>query len=272
MYDSLILEGGGIKGLAYVGALRYFDETGILKDIKNVSGTSAGSQIATLVASGFTYDEIRDIVQKTPFYKFSDSSFGFIRDVFRLFTKYGYCKGDFMEKYMNDILYEKWNIERITFKELFEKTKIHLRLTGTCVTSRKLEWFDHVETPYMEVARAVRISSCIPLYFAPVKYNDKYYVDGGCLRNLPVDAFPNSKSIVLDFVGNVDDKKINSLYSFISAILDTVLNNIHMPDIKDCLRVEIPTGSVSATDFNISDNDRKFLLYSGYNSVKKALT
>ena len=145
-------------------------------------------------------------------------------------------------------------------------------MTGTCVTSRKLEWFDHVETPYMEVARAVRISSCIPLYFAPVKYNDKYYVDGGCLRNLPVDAFPNSKSIVLDFVGNVDDKKINSLYSFISAILDTVLNNIHMPDIKDCLRVEIPTGSVSATDFNISDNDRKFLLYSGYNSVKKALT
>lgn len=272
MYDSLILEGGGIKGLSYVGALRYFNENDMLKDIKKVSGTSAGSQIATLIAANFTYEEIEDIVQKTPFHKFSDSSFGFIRDVFRFFTKYGYFKGDFMEKYMNDILYEKWGTDRITFKELFEKTKIHLRLTGTCITTKKLEWFDHVETPYMEVAKAVRISSCIPLYFAPVKYNEKYYIDGGCLRNLPVDAFPGSKSIVLDFVSDSDDKKINSLYSFITAILDTVLNNIHMPDIEDCMRIEIPTGNVSATDFDISDNDRKILVYSGYNSVKNAFT
>lgn len=272
MYESLVLEGGGIKGLAYVGSLRYLDETGMLGDIKNVSGTSAGSQIATLVASKFTYDEISDIVGKTPFHKFSDSSFGFVRDIIRFFTKFGYFKGDYMEQYMNDVLYQKWNIKRITFKELFDKTNIHLKLTGTCVTTKRLEWFDHVNTPYMEVAKAVRISSCIPLYFVPVKYNDKYYVDGGCLRNLPVDAFPNSKSIVLDFVDDNDDRKINSLYTFISAVLDTVLNNVAVPDVKDCVRIEIPTGNVSATDFNISDKDRKFLIYSGYNSVKRALT
>lgn len=272
MYESLILEGGGIKGVAYVGSLQYLHETDRLNNIKNVSGTSAGSQIATLVASQFAYDEIVDIVQKTPFSKFSDSSFGFVRDVLRFFTKYGYYKGDYMEQYMNDILYHKWKIERITFKELFDKTNIHLKLTGTCVTTKRLEWFDHINTPYMEVAKAVRISSCIPLYFVPVKYNDKYYVDGGCLRNLPIDAFPNSKCIVLDFVDNNNDKKINSLYTFISAVLDTVLNNVHVPDIKDCIRIEIPTGNVSATDFNISDKDRKFLIYSGYNSVKRALT
>ena len=78
---SLVLEGGGIKGIAHVGALQAIDENGLYTKIKHVAGTSAGSQVATLFASGFSQEEIKDIVENTPFKKFSDSSFGCIRDI-----------------------------------------------------------------------------------------------------------------------------------------------------------------------------------------------
>lgn len=269
---SLVFEGGGIKGIAHVGALQAVQEAGLFDVVKCVAGTSAGSQVATLFASGFSQQEIRSIVENTPFKKFSDSSCGCVRDIFRLFTRYGYHKGDFMESYMNTILHEKFKIPRITFKELYDKTGIHLKLTGTCVSDRTLVWFDHEKTPFMEVAKAVRISSCIPLYFAPVKFEDKYYVDGGCLRNLPTDAFPDTTPIILDFMDSVEHDDIKDLPSFTASVVNTILHHVHVPPVDSCIRVEIPTGDVSATDFNLSEANKKFLYYSGYNTTKSALT
>lgn len=264
---SLVLEGGGIKGIAHVGALQFLKEQGLYDAVKHVAGTSAGSQVATLFAAGHTQEEIKTIIEKTPFDTFSDSSFGCVRDVYRLFTRFGYHKGDFMEKYMNVILCKKFGVQRITFKELYQKTGIHLKLTGTCLSDKTLVWFDHVTTPFMEVAKAVRVSSSIPLYFAPVKIDGKYYVDGGCLRNLPIDAFPDTVPIVLDFI-DTSDQKIHNLQSFTSSIINTLLQHVTVPSVEHCIRVEIPTGDVSATDFNISENDKKFLYYAGYNSTK----
>lgn len=268
---SLVLEGGGIKGIAHVGALQAISEKGMFESVKHVAGTSAGSQVATLFASGFSQSEIKDIVEKTPFKKFSDSSLGCIRDIFRLFTRFGYHKGDFMEAYMNNILNEKFEIPRITFKELYEKTGIHLKLTGTCLTDSSLVWFDFEKTPFMEVAKAVRISSCIPLYFAPVKFEDKYYVDGGCLRNLPTDAFPETKPIILDFMDSVGSNEIKDLSTFTASVVNTVLHHVHVPPVDSCIRIEIPTGDVSATDFELSETNKKFLYYSGYNTTKSSL-
>lgn len=266
---SLVLEGGGIKGIAHVGALQAIKEKEVC--IKHIAGTSAGSQVATLYAAGFSQSEIKEIMEKTPFKKFSDSSCGCIRDVLRLFTHFGYYKGDFMEVYMNAILDKKFNIPRITFKELFDKTKIHLKLTGTCLTDRTLAWFDHEKTPFMEVAKAVRISSCIPLYFAPVKFEDKYYVDGGCLRNLPIDAFPETTPIVLDFMDSVERNDIKDLSTFTTSVVNTILHHVHVPSVDTCIRIEIPTGDVNATDFELSETNKKFLYYSGYNTTKTSL-
>lgn len=268
---SLVLEGGGIKGIAHVGALQAIDENGLYTKIKHVAGTSAGSQVATLFAAGFSQGEIKDIVENTPFKKFSDSSFGCIRDILRLFTRFGYHKGDFMEVYMNKILNEKFGIQRMTFKELHDKTGIHLKLTGTCLTDRTLVWFDHVKTPFMEVAKAVRISSSIPIYFAPVKFEDKYYVDGGCLRNLPIDAFPETTPIILDFMDSVETKDIKDLSTFTESVVNTILHHVHVPPVDTCMRIEIPTGDVSATDFELSETNKKFLYYSGYNTTKTSL-
>jgi predicted acylesterase/phospholipase RssA len=266
---SLILEGGGIKGIAHVGAITLLSEIGIYNNILHVAGTSAGSQVAALIAARFTVSEIHDLVMNTPFAQFSDSSCGCFRDLYRLYSRYGYHKGTFMENYINSILKSKFKIDRITFKELFAKTGVHLKLTGTCVSDRALEWFDHEMSPLMEVAKAVRISCCIPLYFEPVKYNNKLYVDGGCLRNLPIDAFENTIPIVLDLIESVPKNKIHSLTSFTSAIVETVLDHVSVPLVHTSIRIEIPTSDISATDFNISESDKRFLFYSGYITAKK---
>ena len=248
---SLIFEGGGIKGIAHVGALKFISETGLYSNIKFVAGSSAGSQIATLFAAGLCHLEIREIFQ---IHHIADSS------CFRNFniSKYRSFKSNLLERYMNKILKRKFNIDKITFGELFKKTGIHLKITGTCISDQTFAWFDYQITPFMEVAKAVRISSCIPLH-----YQDKYYVDGGLIRSLPSDAFPNTKPIILEF----EESNSNS---FATSVLNTMLGNVYRSPIGECIHVIIPTGHISATDFNINDDDKCLFYYAGYTSIKNA--
>ena len=49
-FKNLVFEGGGVKGIAYVGALEVLDREGILNDIERVAGTSAGAMVAVMVS------------------------------------------------------------------------------------------------------------------------------------------------------------------------------------------------------------------------------
>ena len=57
---NLILQGGGIKGLAYIGALRYLEEKNY--QIEYISGTSIGAILGALVASGYNSYELENII------------------------------------------------------------------------------------------------------------------------------------------------------------------------------------------------------------------
>ena len=61
-FRNLVFEGGGVKGIAYVGALEVLDKEGILRNIERVAGTSAGAMVAVLVGLGYTTKEISDIL------------------------------------------------------------------------------------------------------------------------------------------------------------------------------------------------------------------
>ena len=58
-FHNLVFEGGGVKGIAYVGALEVLEREGILQDIKRVAGTSAGAMMAVMVGLRYTADEVR---------------------------------------------------------------------------------------------------------------------------------------------------------------------------------------------------------------------
>jgi predicted acylesterase/phospholipase RssA len=118
----------------------------------------------------------------------------------------GLLDGGVLHKIVADKLKQQLGDSNITFSQMFEKTHIHLKLTGTCMQTHETVWFDHLG-PWknMCVADAVRISASFPLVFKPVAIIDRdtfndgtrtgfLMIDGGVLNNNPIHAFDDPKS------------------------------------------------------------------------------
>jgi len=279
--EALGFQGGGIKGLAYIGALKQLQEYGLdMNKIKRFAGTSAGSQIATLLAVGYDIEELEAIFSNIPFHKYNDGSFGIFRNIHRILWSYGYNKGTFMKDFIDKLITDKIGNIRTTFLDLYDKKKVILRITGTCLTTRELEYFDYKLSPHMPICKAVQISSCVPLFYAAVKYNGKYYVDGAVLRNLPIKAFPENKTLFFRFKENKYDKNdgkkpIKNILQFVYSIIDTTskyCNDLAITDAMHTLHsnirmIEIDTYMVKATDFTISAKTKNFLVKQGGHAV-----
>jgi NTE family protein len=279
--EALGFQGGGIKGLAYIGALKQLQEYGLdMNKIKRFAGTSAGSQIATLLAVGYDIEELEAIFSNIPFHKYNDGSFGIFRNIHRILWSYGYNKGTFMKDFIDRLITDKLGNNKTTFLDLYEKKKVILRITGTCLTTRELEYFDYKLSPHMPICKAVQISSCVPLFYAAVKYNGKYYVDGAVLRNLPIKAFPENKTLFFRFKENKYDKNdgkkpIKNILQFVYSIIDTTskyCNDLAITDAMHTLHsnirmIEIDTYMVKATDFAISAKTKNFLVKQGGHAV-----
>ncbi len=190
-FRNLVFEGGGVKGIAYIGALTVLEEQGILKNIKRVGGTSAGAIVATLLALDYSVEEIRDILWTMDFNQFLDSSWGVIRNTERLLKEYGWYKGDYFKNWMEQLIERKTGNRQITFKELSLRSKSRLPyLIGTNLSTGFAEIFSHDHTPEMPVAEGVRISMSLPLFFTAVRLSEKALcVDGGVLENYPIKLF-----------------------------------------------------------------------------------
>lgn len=82
-FRNLLFEGGGVKGIAYIGAMRVLEQRGFLKHIHRVGGTGAGAINALSFALGYDIIAQRGILESTDFKEFMDDSFGMIRDIRR---------------------------------------------------------------------------------------------------------------------------------------------------------------------------------------------
>ena len=89
-WRNLVFEGGGVKGIAYVGALSVLEGEWIMTQVERVGGTSAGAITATLVALGYTADEIHGIMKGLDFRRLMDDDWGKLRDTGRLLCEYGW--------------------------------------------------------------------------------------------------------------------------------------------------------------------------------------
>src|SRR5699024_7257619 len=71
-FENLVFEGGGVKGIAYAGAIAVLEKNGVLADIRRVAGTSAGAIMACLLALGADAARAQAITDNTPFASFED--------------------------------------------------------------------------------------------------------------------------------------------------------------------------------------------------------
>jgi NTE family protein len=196
-FRNLIFEGGGVKGIAYVGAMQVLEQRGILQNIIRVGGASAGAINALLFALGFDIPSQRKILKHTDFKKFMDDSFGIIRDIRRLAKLFGYYMGDFFSNWVGDLIKEKLGNKKATFKDLKNANKPDLYMIGTNLSTEYSEVFSIERQPDMPLAEAVRISMSIPLFFAAKRYGPRedVYVDGGAMLNYPIKLFDRERYI-----------------------------------------------------------------------------
>src|SRR5690606_19042798 len=125
-------------------------ELGILSHIKRVAGTSAGAINATLMALGYSPQEISEIIAWTDFRSFEDKSMFFPANVLRLVKKFGWNKGDAFHDWIGDLIAEKSGNRDLTFGELEEEVKgangkgfCYLYVAATNLSQQKQVVFSH---------------------------------------------------------------------------------------------------------------------------------
>ena len=198
-FKNLVFEGGGVKGIAYVGALDILEKEGILQNIERVAGTSAGALIAVLVGLRYSSEELKKVLWDLNFQNFLDDSFGKIRDTQRLINEYGWYKGDFFRDLVAGYIKAKTGDGEATFKDVAETHQFRdIYLIGADLSTGFSKVFSYKHTPDVKVADAARISMSIPLFFRAIhgiNGDGHIYVDGGLLDNYPIKVFDRTSYI-----------------------------------------------------------------------------
>ena len=197
-FRNLVFEGGGVKGIAYVGAMKVLEEKGIMPSIERVGGTSAGAINAVMAGLGYTSAQTMEVMNKLDFKKFMDDDVGVFRDIDRLLNEFGWHKGAFFRKWIGKVIKKKTGNADATFADVqkIKKSKgfRDMYFIGANISTHFAEVFSHEHTPRVCIADAVRISMSIPLFFASYRSpRGDVYVDGGLLDNYPVKLFDRKK-------------------------------------------------------------------------------
>lgn len=208
-YKNLVLEGGGIRGMAYGGALQVLEQRGVLQSIEQVGGTSAGSIVGLLVSLGYTAREIDSLIRGLQIEKFNDGGGGLLGKYNRTKHNYGMYKGDVFERWLEKIVARRTGNAFTTFAGLDSLAAANpqrfkmFSCVGTNLTKQQAEIFSVKHSPALPLKTAVRISCSIPLFYEPVLLDSSLqvvtkpekgklydvYVDGGMLANYPISLF-----------------------------------------------------------------------------------
>jgi NTE family protein len=158
---GLALGGGAARGFAHVGVIRALEEAGIRPDL--VVGTSAGSLVASLYASGRTGAQLQQVAETMEEAALTDWTLPiFNRGMFR---------GEALARYVNALVDNR----------LIENMPVPLGIVATDLNSGQGVLFQRGDT-----GTAVRASSAVPAVFQPVKISGHEYVDGGLVSPVPV--------------------------------------------------------------------------------------
>jgi NTE family protein len=186
---ALVLSGGGAKGLAHIGVLRVLDSLGIVPDL--IVGTSMGSVVGAMYASGLTGVEIDSIVRHAPggtlirtFEPVTPRTLG-TRQPMVAFAQgegvSGLQPNALNERDVNALLAQKLLLGNLRARGNFDSLAIPFRAVATDLRTRTPVILGEGDLP-----RSVRASISIPLVFTPVYMDGRYLADGGLTANIPV--------------------------------------------------------------------------------------
>lgn len=187
---NLVFEGGGVKGIAYVGAISVLDEEGILRDVKRVGGASAGATIAALFALGYSVKDMEIIMSELDFTRLMDGSKIKVLDYVRVLRRFGKYKGDYFHSWLKGLVAQKLGKGDATFRDLVNADLPALYVVSANLSTESIKVWSYEESADEPIADAVRKSMSIPLFFAAKKdSNGDLHADGGLIDNYPFRLF-----------------------------------------------------------------------------------
>jgi NTE family protein len=305
MKCDLVLEGGGVKGIALVGAVDVLEEHGY--EVQRVAGTSAGSIVGALVAAGLSAAERRELMLSVDYGAFKDK--GLIDrlpggKLISLLTEQGVYEGNYLRTWLGERLAER-GVRTFADLQVVDTGAApsagypsRLLVMASDITNGRLRC---LPTDYpaigldapgdVPVADAVRASMSIPFFYEPVRLRGEdgsttVLVDGGMLSNFPVAVFdrkdgraPRWPTFGIKLSARagsqaraVKDFGVSSMVTAMISTMTGFFDSMHLDDPSVIARtVFVDTFQVKATDFDLDDATRDRLYESGRTSAAKFL-
>lgn len=284
-----VFSGGGIKGLALIGAYEELETRGFT--FKRIAGTSAGSIIASLVAAGYTSKELRELVAEVELSQFLDTRrtwlpLPFTKWLF-LYWRLGLYRGRAFEDWLTMKLAEKGVY---TFADL---PKEKLRVVASDLTNGRLLVLPDnlvdlgVPIDSFPVAKAIRMSCSIPYFFEPVKLKSldgtNIIVDGAVLSNFPMWLFVEEGAkkirpvVGISLSSKLKDHQKHTIkngFQLFGALFDTMKDAHDMKYISRQLEKDIifiPTDNFTSVEFDLIKEKKDALIELGRLQTKEFL-
>ena len=242
---ALVLGSGGARGYAHIGAIEILEKNNIYPDF--IVGTSAGSIVGSLYASGKNSSELREIALNL---KAND-----VRDV--TLDRKGFFEGKKVEDFINK------EVNNTPLQSL----KIPMYVIATELKEGKKVVFNYGNT-----GQAVRASVAIPSMFIPTKIGDDEYVDGGLVSPVPVDV---AKKLGADIVITVDIlaqpiyTETSNIWGLFNQNINIMQKHLAQEELKGADIVIQPDLREKVHIFDVSG--REITMLAGQNAAQKVM-
>lgn len=241
-FQELVISAGGVKGVYFIGALEKLNQYYPLHNFSYFTGCSAGGILCILLVIGYTIQEIKDIYFKINFLDFFDVK------ITNLFSHGGFSKNDKLRNLFKSVFITKNIDPQITFQALYIKTNKYLTVNSLNVSTGKIKYMNHVETPYMYVLEALLMTMNIPIVFGLIPFEENYYVDGAVLDPYPYNYHKNTIKfgmLIIDNdlfnvfhnidLNNIEPNVFDNFYRIFLLIYNHYLKNVYKKKFKNTI-------------------------------------
>jgi NTE family protein len=261
----LVLGGGGMKGMAHIGAWKALEEHGVEPDA--IIGTSIGALIGTCLAGGLHWRELAEIARKLK-----------KEDIISINRRAVFLGGVREASVFEGEHYLEF-LKRTLPVESFEELAIPLRFNAVSLVTGQEVWFGSGMKEDCPLAEAVYASCALPIYFPPGRVGEDHLVDGGVLDVLPIrmaQEWGAERIIAVDVGSDLTPPADGYFDRGMIAIHDRVLGLTLQKQREDCLAawdgppllyIRPQIGHLHAFDFERT----QFFLEEGYLAARRAL-
>ena len=269
--DTLVISGASTKVVSFVGIFRALFEKNILKEdldgIKEIHTLSIGAFYSLCLLLNISERVIYECLVGIDFTECLDVDEINFNDIT---TSLGFTSHErFFKIIMKRTFMYKFQTEDITLKELYEYKPIELYIKCVNVSKQCSVHFNRKKYPNMSVTKLLIMTTTLPIFFKPHKYENDYYVDGGLSGNLPVEKVKSKNVLCIHIkrcMKNIDEETI-PLLGFLQNMCS--VSSLSYNKYKNrSINIVI---DLSTYDFNIDKNKKDKIIKMGYEQTLKRI-